>query len=482
MKILVVGLDCAAPEILFHDERLTNLRRLMEHGCYGSLESVIPPITVPAWMCMATSQDPGSLGVYGFRNRADHSYSGVALVNSRSFRELTLWDQVAIEGGRSVLLGVPPSFPPRKVNGISVGCFLTPDPARDEYTHPPSVKDEIAALVGEYPVDVKGFRTDDKIRLRDQIYGMTDKHFRVARHYLERAEWDYFQAVEIGVDRIHHGFWKHHDPRHEQHEAASRFATVISDYYAYLDHELGRLLDLLDEETIVLVLSDHGARALDGGFCVNEWLARNKLLALRTRPRAITPFAGLDVDWSKTRAWSEGGYCGRVFLNVRGREPMGVVEPGDYEAMRNDLKSMLESTIEGTLVFKPEEIYQDVRNIAPDLIVHFGGLAWRSIGSVGHESVRVRGNDTGPDDCNHSQFGAFILASPNNPLRGEIEGARLLDMAPTVLELAGHDIPSSMQGRSLVAGYDSAQRKPPPATANGEDAVRERLRGLGYLS
>ena len=81
MKILVIGLDCAAPEILLQDDSLVNFRRLMEAGCYGRLESVIPPITVPAWMCMATSQDPGSLGVYGFRNRVDHSYGGLRLAN-----------------------------------------------------------------------------------------------------------------------------------------------------------------------------------------------------------------------------------------------------------------------------------------------------------------------------------------------------------------------------------------------------------------
>src|SRR5258708_2029754 len=124
MKTLVIGLDCAAPEILLRDERLPNIRRLMDAGCYGRLESVIPPITVPAWMCMATSQDPGSLGVYGFRNRVNQSYDGLRIVNAKSIGELAIWDQIAREGGRSVIIGVPPGFPPRKVNGISVGCFL----------------------------------------------------------------------------------------------------------------------------------------------------------------------------------------------------------------------------------------------------------------------------------------------------------------------------------------------------------------------
>jgi len=196
MKILVIGLDCAAPELLLGDDRLVNFRRLMEYGCYGRLESVIPPITVPAWMCMSTSQDPGSLGVYGFRNRTDHSYDRMGIVNSRSIQELAIWDQVAREGHRANIIGVPPSFPPRKVNGISVGCFLTPDTTKDVYTHPAKVAQEIAALVGEYPVDVKGFRTGEKAWLRDSTYEMTRKHFEVIRHYVQHSEWDYFQFVK----------------------------------------------------------------------------------------------------------------------------------------------------------------------------------------------------------------------------------------------------------------------------------------------
>src|SRR5499433_3336638 len=162
MKILVIGLDGGAPELLFGDERLTNIRRLMVNGCFGRLESIIPPITVPAWMCMATSQDPGSLGVYGFRNRTDHSYDGLGIVNSKSIQELAIWDQVAREGRRSILLGVPPSYPPRRINGVCVGCFLTPDTSTSEYTHPRTVAVELASLVGEYQVDVRGFRTNRK--------------------------------------------------------------------------------------------------------------------------------------------------------------------------------------------------------------------------------------------------------------------------------------------------------------------------------
>ena len=169
MRILVLGLDCAAPELLLGDDRLTNLRRLMAGGCYGRLESIVPPITVPAWMCLATSRDPGSLGVYGFRNRLDHSYHRLGLASSASIAAPTLWDQIGLEGGRANIVGVPPNFPPRPVNGVSVGCFLTPDTTRNIYAHPACVQGEIEQLIGVYPVDVAGFRTHDKRRLLAEI-------------------------------------------------------------------------------------------------------------------------------------------------------------------------------------------------------------------------------------------------------------------------------------------------------------------------
>ncbi len=455
MKILVIGLDCAAPELLFGDEQLTNFRRLMFSGCYGRLESVIPPITVPAWMCLSTGQDPGSLGVYGFRNRQDYSYANLSFVTSRSIQTTALWDVVAAAGRTAHIIGVPPSYPPRRTSGICVGCFLTPDPQRNEYTYPERVKEEIASIVKEYPVDVKDFRTDKKSWLLEQIYAMSRKHFKVIRYFLKQSRWDYFQFVEIGLDRIHHGFWQFHDPLHRHFVAGNPYQQAIRDYYRYLDREVGSLLKLLDEETTVLVVSDHGAQRLDGGFCVNEWLIREGLLVLLEYPREVTPFQKLAVDWERTIAWSEGGYYARIFLNVKGREPSGRIDPSDYHKVRDDLKTRLEATVDdnggplGTLVFKPEEVYKSVRNVAPDLITHFGGLFWRSIGSVGYAGVHVQENDTGPDACNHAQFGAFILSSPASRLRGEIQDAHLLNIAPALCKLGGYDTPDSMAATPL---------------------------------
>lgn len=455
MRTLVIGLDCAAPEILFGERRLTNIQQLMARGCFGRLESVVPPITVPAWMCMATSQDPGSLGVYGFRNRTSYAYDALGIVTSQSITAPAVWDEFG-RHGKVVVIGVPPGFPPRKVNGVSIGCFLTPDTTKSEFTHPPELKRTLTDLVGTYPVDVREFRTDDKAWLIDQIYEMSRKHFQVVRYLLSHTDWTYFQFVEIGLDRVHHGFWKYHDTQHRHYEPDNAFANVIRDYYAYLDEEIGTLLALLNDGDTVLVASDHGAQRLDGGFCVNEWLLREGLLVVTERPERPAPLKLSQVDWTRTKVWSEGGYYARVFFNVEGREPKGIVPQREYDALLADVQGRLERLPDdrgqpmGTQVFRPRDLYRHQNRIPPDLIAHFGGLFWRSIGGIGYDRLHVQENDTGPDDCNHAQFGAFILKSPPLAIRGEIEGMHLLDVAPTLLDLARLAIPSTMQGRSLL--------------------------------
>jgi len=486
MKICILGLDCCAPEVIFGDERLVNIRRLMDAGLYGRLQSVVPPITVPAWMCMSTSQDPGSLGIYGFRNRMDYSYEKLGFANSNSIKSYAMWDHLAREGKRSIIIGVPPNFPPRKINGISVGCFLTPDTKKDDFTYPSQIKSKINELVGEYPVDVKNFRTDRKDWLRDEIFAMSRKQWQVVKWLLTEQEWDYFHYVDIGLDRVHHGFWNYFDKKHVQYEPGNPYENVIPDYYLWLDEQIGSVIELLDSETVLLLVSDHGAQRLDGGIAVNQWLINEGLLVLDEYPTEVTPFNKLKVNWAKTKVWSEGGYYARVFFNVQGREPQGVIPAAEYDAFQNEMKAKFEAMLNdkgkplNSLVFKPKEIYHSVRNVPPDLIVHFGGLDWRSIGTVGYPSIYVQENDTGPDGCNHAQYGMFVLAAPNCPISGEYEGAKLLDIAPTLLDLAGYEIPESMQGRSLVAGME--KRAPGDGTdADSEKIIHDRLAGLGYV-
>jgi len=461
-RVAVIGLDCAEPSLVFERwaGRLPNLDALRRRGVWGELESVTPAITVPAWSCMTSGKDPGTLGIYGFRNRRDRSYDRLAIANGSQVREPRLWDLLTAHGREVIVLGVPQTFPVRPVNGALVACFLTPS-IEEEYTHPPDLRREIADWVGEYRVDVRGFRTDDKAWLLEEIYEMTRRRFEVARRLLDSRPWDFFMMVEIGVDRIHHGFWKDHDPAHRRHDPASPYRDAIYEYYRYVDGEIGTLLDRFDDDTAVLVVSDHGARRLDGGICVNEWLMREGYLTLAGEvdlsggPRRLED---LPVDWSRTRAWGDGGYYGRVFLNVRGREPQGVVEPAEYEGLRTELAERLGAIGDehgrpiGTRCFRPDEIYRNVRGIAPDLIVYFGDLGWRSIGTVGWNAIHVFENDTGPDEANHAQQGLFVLHDPRRDAGGvRVEGARLLQVAPTVLRLLDLPVPADMQAGPIEA-------------------------------
>ena len=183
------------------------------------------------------------------------------------------------------------------------------------------------------------------------------------------------------------------------------------------------MLACVDEDTTVLVVSDHGAKRMDGGICVNEWLRQHGYLTLKTEPQGITRWTADLVDWKKTKAWGEGGYYARIFINVEGREPNGTVSDQDYESIRYELKEKLEAIVDeeghniNTRVFKPEAVYRECRNIPPDLIVYFGNLFWRSVGSVGYNSIYTYENDTGPDDCNHAEMGMFIMKNSETSTR-----------------------------------------------------------------
>jgi predicted AlkP superfamily phosphohydrolase/phosphomutase len=261
--------------------------------------------------------------------------------------------------------------------------------------------------------------------------------------------------VVMGTDRIHHGFWKFHDPTHAKYEPGSRYENAIRDYYVDVDRRLGALLSAVDSETTVMVVSDHGAKAMVGGVCVNEWLMQKGYLHLREKPDGVIPFGKAKVDWKKTMAWGEGGYYSRIFLNVRGREPEGVIDPSDYERVREELRTGLEGISDsrganiGTKVFKPEEVYSEVRRIPPDLIVYFGNLSWRSVGSIGLGSILTFENDTGPDDANHDTQGIFIMAGPEIKRAGYRERMKIVDVAPTVLHFMGMEIPGDMEGRVI---------------------------------
>jgi predicted AlkP superfamily phosphohydrolase/phosphomutase len=455
-RVAIIGLDCAAPELVFEQwaDELPNLARLRRTGVYGTLESIIPAITVPAWACMTSGKDPGTLGIYGFRNRKSYADSQLAVANNDSVREPRLWDLLGQAQKRSIVIGVPPSYPPYPIQGDLIGCFLTPD-TQQTYTYPRELSTEIQQWVGDYLVDAKGFRTEDKAWLLTTIQQMTQQRFEVARQLLGNREWDFFMMVEIGVDRMHHGFWKDMDSSHRHHDPQSPYKNAIREYYHHIDAEIGTLLPYFDEHTHIFVVSDHGARKLEGGICLNEWLIEQGYLVLKSPPDTThgpRKFEALDVDWNKTRAWGEGGYYGRVFINLQDREHTGIVSPQDYDVVRQEIMAGLLTIGDEqgqpleTRCFTPEQLYKMARGVPPDILVYFGDLAWRAIGTVGWQRLHIFENDTGPDDANHAQMGMLLYNDPQRDLGGQrLDHMHLLQIAPTVLRLMGLPVPADMQ-------------------------------------
>ena len=456
-RVAVLGLDSASPVLVERwREQLPHLSALMDGGAYGRLRSTHPPITVPAWTAMTTSRDPGQLGIYGFRNRKDHSYDGYQFATSSLVGSPRLWDIIGAAGMKSVVVGVPQTYPPPRIDGELVSCFLTPS-GGSRFTHPPELMREVEKVTGGYTFDVENFRTSDKEGLLERCYEKTRKHLGLVKHMAVTRDWDFLMMVEMGVDRIHHGFWSFMDPDHRSYEPGNRFEHAIRDYYRYVDGEIGEIVDGLPGDTLILVVSDHGARRMEGGICFNEWLIENGYLVLKQRPKTPTPISRVQVDWTRTLAWGDGGYYGRCFLNVKGREPTGIIELADYEKVRDELIAGIEAIEDpggdglGSRALRPRELYRETTGVPPDLIVYFGDLGWRSVGSVGMGSIHTFENDTGPDEANHDWLGVISLAAKEgeSPLRGDLGEVSIYDVAPSVLKAMGIAIPENMIGKPL---------------------------------
>lgn len=448
-KVAVIGLDCAVPGLVLHRWRndLPNISALVESGFGGVLRSIAPPITVPAWACMMSGLDPGELGLYGFRNRKDYSYHGLVLADSRAVKSPRVWDHLTLVNRASIVLGVPPAFPPVPLKGMMVGCFLTPDKTA-EYTYPSWLGNRLDEWAGgEYRLDVSQVRNPDKDRLLSEIREMTKARFTLARRLLDEP-WDFFMMVEMGPDRLHHGFWHFFAEDHPRYQPGNPWENVIHDYYVELDQHIGRLVDCLPDNTLILVVSDHGARSLQGGVAINEWLIREGLLSLKENAYK-GPLKPDVVDWPNTRVWGEGGYMGRLFFNVAGREPDGVLQPSELDDFRRGLISRLQNMTgpDGCLlnnrVVVPQETYHRTEGIPPDLMVFFGDLDYRSIGGVGQGTLFMAENDTGPDSANHDWNGLVVAAVKGRELPAPPSGRLLThplgirQIAPTVLKSLG---------------------------------------------
>ena len=300
--------------------------------------------------------------------------------------------------------------------GESVSCFLTPSTS-EPYTYPPSLRDEIDNVCGGYILDVDDFRTDDKQRIADHIFEMTRRRFKVAKHLVGKRQWDYFMMVEMGVDRIHHGFWKYFDPdAPEVSSRATRTSTSSATTTSSSTREVGELLSLFRPDTAVLVVSDHGAKS-DGRRDLRQRVAHAaRLPAPEARAHdADAVLEGRDRLGSHARVGGRRLLRAHVPQRPRARAARagraGRLREAPRAAHDRDRRHRGPVRQEHRLRRAPaEELYKRAarRAAGPHRVLRQSRLALGRLGRA-TASIYTFDNDTGPDDANHAQHG---ISSP----------------------------------------------------------------------
>ena len=554
-RILIIGLDAATFWLIdpwMQEQKLPTLARIQAQGARAELRSSIPYVSGPAWVSFATGKNPGKHGYFDFARRKPGDY-GVELVNAAHVMAPTLWQILSEAGQRVAVMNCPVTYPPRPVNGVLVGDMLTPSP-KSQFTYPPELREELYAAVPDYLIEsaeASADRVATKATVAANVRRGTTNRALATRFLMEKApDWDFMHVVYSETDRIMTYLWDDMDPSHPRHDPAlaGRFGGEIERHYRQADAILGDLLrEVVDPHgnTILFVMSDHGFGGVHRFFFPNVWLQQEGYLALkggrgsagaqvirgarsllkslglahlaRQTLRRLLPGWGTagklrefaftsSVDWSRTRAFwaSDNG----VTLNVRGREPEGIVAPGaEAQALADEIKARLLALREPQTgervvaeVWKREEIYNGPYvDWSPDLRViwqeypeqrrtHF------SAGEPWAESAFAFAGQTG----DHARDGILYAYGPGVRRGVRLPRLSIMDLAPTVLWLRGLPVPADMDGRVLtelfepdfVAGHPvqrgAATGAVTPAaaaelSAEDEEALADRLRGLGYI-
>jgi predicted AlkP superfamily phosphohydrolase/phosphomutase len=322
-------------------------------------------------------------------------------------------------------------------------------------THPRELAESLKADFPHFQVDVPNFRNTEPQELLSQIHSMTNTRFELAQRWIAKNDWALFMMVEMGPDRLHHAFWDFAEPEHPHFTPDHPLQFAIRDYYILLDKWVGKLTDLLNPDDLLMIVSDHGAQTMQGGLALNQWLIDNGYLTLLESHPATGPLQIEQVDWTKTKAWADGGYVGRIYFNQENREPQGWLSPEAVTTLHHELRTQLNSlqdlqqTPLNVEVLNATEAYgENAKGIPPDLTIMVNDLGYRVLGSVGHSSWISSQNDTGRDGANHAHQGIFVGYGLKQA-KGHRKDLSLYDVAPTALRHLGLSIPDYMVGNEI---------------------------------
>ena len=471
--IVILGIDgatYAALDPLLARGHLPNLQRMKERGAWGVLRSTVHPLTPAAWVSMVTGLNPGKHGVYDFRRRKEGSYAW-ELVNSRSWSGEALWSIFSQHGRRVGVLNVPMTYPPQAVNGFMISGMGAPRQLQG-CVYPTQLGIWLQERFPDYAVDPDVEQTSDAQQFLAQYAAWLEQRIAVLRLLQEEyAELDFLMVVFTEIDRIQHVFWRYLDassPDYHAPEAAGIRARVTG-MFQQIDNALGELWAwVADRGGYLLVVSDHGFGPLLKDVYINKWLVDNGYMTLKPGAGASGDFFE-QVDWDHTRAYSFG-FFGNISLNLHGREPRGIVEPGrEAEELKQEIAQRLaelsdpesgERVVDA--VYRREQLYSGLHvELAPDLLVVMRDYAYMTRDGFDFVSERLMGppmehqRTALPHSGNHRLEGIVLLAGEGVRSGVAIGPAEIVDIAPSVLYLAGLPLPAEMDGRVLTEAFEA---------------------------
>ncbi len=539
--VVVVGLDGATWKVirpLVESGRLPTLAALMREGAWARLRSVVPPLSPPAWASFMTGANPGKTRIFDFVGRADDGT--FRLVNGNWRAVPSLWDLLSRAGKRVVVINVPMTYPPQPVNGVLIAGMDAPIKDR-AVGYPEDIDRRLRAAGFRYRVEVHhaGLLADSPDvftqRYIEEVNRVAEEHIAVARWLWEQERPDFLMVTLVNTDRVGHAAGRALKDFASPEQAATLPDThPIVSTYRTADAALGDLLAVLPDSATVILMSDHGFQPYDWVFNLNFWLKEQGWLALderKLRPSRLGRLAPLwervryrlsgghranllaraaffrAVDWSRTRAYSFGAF-GSIFINVRGRDPYGIVEPGaEYEALCEEIAERLLALKDPRSghpivrrVRRAREVYSGPYvDRGPDLLVETApGYFIRNAldeyrptllypaGRYGNRSLEHTGM--------HHPEGILLMYGPTVQARGEQPPADIVDLAPTILGLLGLAIPDYVDGKPLTSWLVPESVSPeqavetsmesvgtPEYTDKEQALIEEHLRGLGYL-
>ncbi len=438
-RVVVIGLDGVPYTYvrrLLDAGELPNFRAIVDEGALVQMDTTVPNVSSVAWSSFMTGQNPGKHGIYGFVDRRPDSLK-VFIPTSRDMRTQALWEILSGAGKRVFSMNVPVTYPPRDVNGIVVGCFLSPNAEKAA----PNAEVAAALRRMNYCVDADPWRAhEDKDAFLGHLDEVFEHRIEAMRYFWHQEPWDFYMAHIMETDRLHHFYWQ------EMEEGHPRYAPAFLDFYRRVDEVLGEVRGWLDERTTLVVLSDHGFCTIKEEVYVNTWLRDSGYLELGPDAKSLEDMTPASLAYSLDP--------GRIFLNVRGREPNGRVEPGrEYERVRDEIADAALTMVDPASgeaivnrVYRREELYSGPFATAGADLVLATNEGFDPKGSFGKQSLVFKGPTlvgmhTTPDALLYIRGVHAVERRPG-----------IADVAPTILEILGVPVPSEMDGASLLDG------------------------------